>query len=88
MSDGNIQISKKMHIRRFEAHLREEFIDIDTWENKKASEKKIYVKAHPTTLTQNCLPSNSNINEAFSIGKRGGKEISAQANPKKIVGTR
>lgn len=39
-----------------------------------------------TTFTQNCFPSSNKINEAFSMGARGGKEISALEQPKETVG--
>lgn len=39
-----------------------------------------------TTFSQNCFPSSNKINEAFSMGARGGKEISALEHPNEMVG--
>jgi hypothetical protein len=38
------------------------------------------------TFTQNCFPSSNKINEAFSMGARGGSEISALEEPNEMVG--
>lgn len=47
--------------------------------------KKTYESA--TTFTQNCFPSSSKINEAFSMGARGGSEISTLAEPNETTGS-
>lgn len=39
-----------------------------------------------TTFIQNCFPSSNKINDAFSMGERGGKAISALEQPKEMVG--
>lgn len=39
-----------------------------------------------TTFIQNCFPSSNKINEALTMGARGGKEISALEEPNEMVG--
>lgn len=49
------------------------------------SEEKTY-ESSEATFTQNCFPSSNKINEAFSMGARGGSEISALEEPNVMVG--
>lgn len=70
------------------------FVSFSSWTSKKA--KKFLFESNnikyqrnaysETTFIQNCFPSSNKINEAFTMGARGGKAISALEEPNDMVG--